>query len=112
MLTGVCWWPAISIKIGVLGSYSQNKGNMSCQIFTDVPVFNIYKISFEFIFWKASYIQTLDSKGSFVLYESQMNFLEKLENRFKHSKLGLHSLRSGGTTQAENSGVCDTNRQI
>ena len=78
-----------------------------------LSVFNIHENSDEFIFQKASYIKKLDSytlrKGDHFSYTRvRKKFLEKLGKiGLNTSKLGLHSLRSGGATQATNSGVCD-----
>ena len=78
-----------------------------------LSVFNIHENSDEFIFRKASYIKKLDwytlRKGDHLSYTRVREiFLEKLGKiGLNTSKLGLHSLRSGGATQAANSGVCD-----
>ena len=79
---------------------------------TEVNIHNINN-SDEFIFQKASYIKKLDSytlrKGDHLSYTRVREIvLEKLGKKgLNTSKLGLYSLRSGGATQAANSGVCD-----
>ena len=71
----------------------KKQGNVSCQIFTDVPVCFQYSRKFmnlpfrKLLISKNRFVH-IKERGSFVLCESQRIFSRKIgENRFKHLKI-------------------------